>query len=61
MNIEPITLTVNPWLFIAICILFAAQLAIWFLCVLDYMEKPKRKKPKRKKPKRKKPKRKKRQ
>lgn len=44
MNIEPITLTVNPWLFIVVCILFAAQLAIWFLCVLDYMEKPKRKK-----------------
>ena len=44
MSIEPITLTVNPWLFIVVCILFAAQLAIWLLCVLDYMEKPKRKK-----------------
>ena len=44
MNIEPITLTVNPWLFIVVCILFAAQFTVWFLCVLDYMEKPKRKK-----------------
>ena len=44
MNIEPITLTVNPWAFIALCILSAAQLVVWILCVLDYMEKPKRKK-----------------
>ena len=44
MSIEPITLTVNPWLFIAACIIFAAQFVIWIFCVLDYMDKPKRKK-----------------
>lgn len=44
MNIEPITLTVNSWVFIALCILLAAQLVVWFMCVLDYMDKPKRKK-----------------
>lgn len=44
MSIEPITFTVNPWLFIAFAILFAAQLVTWFLCILDYMDKPKRKK-----------------
>lgn len=44
MNIEPIILTVNPWLFIVLCIILAAQLVVWLMCVLDYMEKPKRKK-----------------
>lgn len=44
MSIDPITITINPWCFIALCILFAAQFAVWLLCLLDYMEKPKRKK-----------------
>jgi len=44
MNIEPIILMVNPWLFIVLCIILAAQLVVWLMCVLDYMEKPKRKK-----------------
>ena len=44
MNIEPITITISGWFFIAIIIWFALQLAVWILCVLDYMDKPKRKK-----------------
>lgn len=44
MSIEPITITISAWVFIAITIAFALQLVIWILCILDYMEKPKRKK-----------------
>lgn len=44
MSIEPITITIHAWVFIALTIAFALQLAIWIICVLDYMEKPKRKK-----------------
>lgn len=43
MNIEPITITISGAGFAALCILFAAQLAIALVCILDLMEKPKRK------------------
>ncbi len=44
MSIEPITITIAPWVFIALTIGFALQFAVWILCILDYMDKPKRKK-----------------
>ena len=44
MSIEPITITISGWFFIAMIIAFSLQFAIWVLCILDYMEKPKRKK-----------------
>lgn len=44
MNIEPITITISGAGFAALCILFAAQLAIALVCILDLLEKPKRKK-----------------
>ena len=44
MSIEPITITISGWFFIAIIIAFALQLAVWILCVIDYMDKPKRNK-----------------
>lgn len=43
MNIEPITITISGAGFAALCILFAAQLAIALVCILDLMDKPKRK------------------
>ena len=44
MSIEPITITITGAGFTVLCILFAAQLAIALVCILDLMEKPKRKK-----------------
>ena len=44
MSIEPITITISGAGFAALCILLAAQLAIALVCILDLMEKPKRKK-----------------
>ena len=44
MSIDPITITISGAGFAALCILFAAQLAIALVCILDLMEKPKRKK-----------------
>lgn len=44
MSIEPITITISGWFFIAIIIAFSLQFAVWILCVLDYMDKPKRNK-----------------
>lgn len=44
MSIEPITITISGAGFAALCILFAAQLAIALVCILDLMDKPKRKK-----------------
>lgn len=43
MSIEPITITISGAGFAALCILFAAQLAIALVCILDLMDKPKRK------------------
>lgn len=43
MNIDPITITISSGGFAALCILFAAQLAIALVCILDLMDKPKRK------------------
>lgn len=44
MNIDPITITISAGGFAALCILFAAQLAIAIVCIIDLMEKPKRNK-----------------
>lgn len=44
MFIEPITFTVNPWLFIAFCVYFAFQLTLVVLYCIDCIDKPKRKK-----------------
>lgn len=44
MNIEPITITISGAGFAALCILFAAQLAIAIVCILGLMDKPKRNK-----------------
>lgn len=43
MNIDPITITISAGGFAALCIIFAAQLAVALVCILDLMEKPKRK------------------
>lgn len=44
MNIEPITITISGAGFAALCVLFAAQLAIALVCILDLIDKPKRNK-----------------
>ena len=44
MRIDPITITISGVGFAVLCILFAAQLAIALVCILDLLEKPKRKK-----------------
>lgn len=43
MNIDPITITISAGGFAALCIIFAAQLAVALVCIFDLMEKPKRK------------------
>lgn len=44
MNIEPITITISGECFATLCSLFAAQLAIAIVCILDLIDKPKRNK-----------------
>lgn len=44
MSIDPITITISGAGFAALCILFAAQLAIALVCILELMDKPKRNK-----------------
>lgn len=44
MSIDPITITISPWCFATLCILFAAQFTIALMCILDLLDKPKRNK-----------------
>lgn len=38
MSIEPITITISGAGFVVLCILFAVQLAIALVCILDLMD-----------------------
>lgn len=44
MNIEPVTIIISGAGFAALCVYFAAQLAIALVCILDLMDNPKRNK-----------------